>query len=348
MDCTIFVGDLSIVGKTPDKEGNEGVKPGRPLINSNVAIEYGFALRKLTDSAVVGVMNEAFGGPAELPFDIIQKRWPVRYRLVEGATKPEIDAARQHLRGQFITVLRGFLDKPETEEPAFEEMQPQIGKAFYHRNGEALGYCNQVGDEMYMPFRDVLFMRLIPTRPLPRLVSEKAMVDNAYRYGAMGNPAGTIPITNQYGVMCFSPAGATNNVDALTQYFPRGEVWAINADIMRQGNRGNDSWYLVTAAEQAFMNALNAGLHYLKKVASADMPIKLIAGVTGMKGRVLAVNGVVVGAYGKMMSDAVDLPMILRDGSRETQDKYLLQLYEKIFDQSGHARPQGLHGFPKK
>ena len=57
MDCTIFVGDLSIVGKTPDKEGNEGVKPGRPLINSNVAIEYGFALRKLTDSAVVGVMN---------------------------------------------------------------------------------------------------------------------------------------------------------------------------------------------------------------------------------------------------------------------------------------------------
>jgi hypothetical protein len=237
--------------------------------------------------------------------------------------------------------------KPE-EEPTFEEMQPKIGKAFYFQNGEALGYCNQVGDHVLMPFRDVLYMRLIPTKPLPRLVSEKAMLDSAYKYGAMGSQAGTIPIVNQHGVMCFSPAGNTNNVDALTQYFPKGEVWAINADIMRQGNRGQDSWYIVLSAEKAFMDTLNAGLHYLKNVAGAEMPIKVIAGVTGMRGRTLAVNNAVLGSFGKMMSDFIELPLILRDDSRQTQDKFLLQLFEKIFDQSGHVRPKGLHGSPKE
>lgn len=268
-----------------------------------MAIEYGFALRKLTDSAVIGVMNEAYGDPKDLPFDIIHKRWPVRYRLVEGATKAEIDAVRKQLKSQFVTALKGFIDKPDVDEPTFDEMQAQDGKTLYFKRGEALGYCNQIGDDMYMPFLDVLFMRLIPTKPLARPVSEKAMLSTAYKYGAMGSQPGTIPITNQYGAMCFSPAGATNKVDALTQYFPNGEVWAINADIMRQGNRANEKCYLVTSAEQAFMHTLNGGLHYLKNVAGANMPIKVVAGVIGMKGRVLAIASAVIGAYGKMMAD---------------------------------------------
>ena len=64
--CTVFVGDVTPVGITPDIIGNEGIKPGRPLVNSNVAIEYGFALRKLTDSAVIGVLNLAYGEPTDL------------------------------------------------------------------------------------------------------------------------------------------------------------------------------------------------------------------------------------------------------------------------------------------
>jgi hypothetical protein len=82
--ATVFVGDVTPVGKTPDIPGNEGVKPGRPLINSNVAIEYGFALRKLTDSAVLGVLNLAHGKPEDLPFDIIHKRWPMRKIALAG------------------------------------------------------------------------------------------------------------------------------------------------------------------------------------------------------------------------------------------------------------------------
>jgi hypothetical protein len=79
--ATVFVGDVTPVGKTPDIAGNEGVKPGRPLINSNVAIEHGFAV-------VLGVLNQAYGKPEDLPFDITHKRWPTR--------KPTVSAKREY------------------------------------------------------------------------------------------------------------------------------------------------------------------------------------------------------------------------------------------------------------
>ena len=61
-----------------------------------------------------------------------------------------------------------------------------------------------------------------------------------------------------------SPAsGSGREIDALTQYFPNGEVRAINRDIMRHGERSDDFWYLLDQAEDAFMKTLKRelGLH---------------------------------------------------------------------------------------
>ncbi|MBR0902696.1 hypothetical protein [Bradyrhizobium liaoningense] len=345
---TVFVGDLTPVGKTPDIEGNEGIKPGRPLINSNVAIEYGFALRKLTDSAVIGVLNEAFGDPKDLPFDIIHKRWPIRYRLVEGATKKEIDVARNTLKGHFVTALKAFIDNPEPEVISAPEVPCGLGRAFWFADKEILGFSNRLSSEVDMPFRDVLYMRLIPTIPPKRPVAEAAMLKNAHRYGAMGNSEGAIPIPNHHGAMCFTVTGAANDIDALTQYFPSGEVWAINADVMRQGKNGSPPLYLVLPAEDAFWHTLEKGLDYMRNVAGVSLPIKVIAGVTGLKGRTLGVSGAVIGTYGKMMFDHVEHTMVLRDDSHDAQDEYLFQLFEKIFDQSGHERPRQLNAYLNK
>ena len=158
----------------------------------------------------------------------------------------------------------------------------------------------------------------------------------------MGSQGHKIPIVNSYGAMCFAPAGHTRNIDALTQYFPTGEVWAINADIMRQGGSG-PQLYLAISAEDAFIDTLEKGLEYMRKVAGIALPIKVIAGVTGMKGRTVGISGAVIGTYGKMMSDHVEHTMILKDDSHDAQDEYLFQLFEKIFNQSGHERPRNLN-----
>ncbi|MCC8954398.1 hypothetical protein H8B02_13345 [Bradyrhizobium sp. Pear77] len=336
----VFVGDITPVGTT---------QVGRALINSNVAIEYGFALRKLTDSAVIGVLNEAYGSPDDLPFDIIHKRWPVRYRLADGASKAEIDAARKHLKDQFVTALKGFIDQPESEEVSAAPEVPQgLGVPFYFQNAEKLGHCNRLEGEVEMPFRDVLYMRLIPTIEPKRPVPEALMLKHAHRFGAMGSPGPNIPITNQYGAMCFAPAGDTRNVDALTQYFHSGEVWSINADLMRQGINGQSRVYLVQPVEDAFIATLENGLEYMREFAGIQLPIKVVAGVAGMKGRTLGVSGAVIGAYGKMTKDHVEHTMILKDDSHDAQDIYLLQLFNKIFDQSGYARPHNLNPFLDK
>ena len=44
------------------------------------------------------------------------------------------------------------------------------------------------------------------------------------------------------------------------------------------------------------MQTLNNGIKYLKSFAGAELPIKVVAGVAGMKCRTLAVTGGVLGA----------------------------------------------------
>jgi hypothetical protein len=56
--AAVFVGDVTLVGENPSR-GEDGTK--KRLINSNVAIEYGFALNALTDSRVLLVQNTHFG-----------------------------------------------------------------------------------------------------------------------------------------------------------------------------------------------------------------------------------------------------------------------------------------------
>jgi len=64
-ECHIFVGDVSIINKGSTK---------RKTPNPNVMIEFGYALKKLSFARIVMVLNNAFGTPEELPFDLKMKR----------------------------------------------------------------------------------------------------------------------------------------------------------------------------------------------------------------------------------------------------------------------------------
>jgi hypothetical protein len=61
--CSIFVPDLTFVGKT---------EKDRMLSNPNVLIEYGYALKSLSTTRIIPVMNTAFGDPIgnSLPFNM--------------------------------------------------------------------------------------------------------------------------------------------------------------------------------------------------------------------------------------------------------------------------------------
>ena len=85
--CDAFVPDLTFVARTG---------AGKAVANSNVMLEYGYALRAKSHSIMIPVMNAAYGPAEELPFDMGHQRFPLRYYFAgnrhEGGagSKPQV------------------------------------------------------------------------------------------------------------------------------------------------------------------------------------------------------------------------------------------------------------------
>lgn len=75
--AAVFVADVTLVGETtPVGEKAEG-RAAKKLINSNVAIEYGYAHHALSDARILMVQNTHFGERDDLPFDLKHKGGPI-------------------------------------------------------------------------------------------------------------------------------------------------------------------------------------------------------------------------------------------------------------------------------
>jgi len=99
----VVVADVTIVGKTAEEKS---------LINSNVAIELGYAWHACTDTRVLLVFNKHYGAYEDLPFNLRHKGGAVVFDLAPGAERNEIDAQRKVLAEDFVRKLRPFLQLP--------------------------------------------------------------------------------------------------------------------------------------------------------------------------------------------------------------------------------------------
>lgn len=105
----VFVADVTPVGKTHNDEKKD-------LINSNVAIELGYALEHVGNEGLLMVLNEAYGNRDSLPFDLKHKAGPISYNLPNTATKQQIEAARKKLHVDFKIALKACLEKTQKEQ----------------------------------------------------------------------------------------------------------------------------------------------------------------------------------------------------------------------------------------
>src|SRR5579884_1141587 len=99
--CEVVIADVTIVGKTAE---------GKSLINSNVAIELGYAFHARTDERTVLVFNKHYGKHEELPFDLRHKGGGVDFDLKPNASKGEIDEQRRLLNDAFVRKLKPFVE----------------------------------------------------------------------------------------------------------------------------------------------------------------------------------------------------------------------------------------------
>lgn len=70
--CSIFVADVTFIAKTSSD---------KHLPNPNVLIELGYAVKTIGWERVILVLNKAHGKADNLPFDILQHRWPIEYKV---------------------------------------------------------------------------------------------------------------------------------------------------------------------------------------------------------------------------------------------------------------------------
>ena len=162
----VVVADVTITGRT---EG-QGVAAGKKLINSNVAIELGYAFHSRGDENVILVLNAHYGAHEDLPFDLRHKGGAVVFDLPPNADKARIEADKKKLIAQFSEKLKPYLQAATTAAaPSFQETPSTYVKAAYFAEGEILAEIGESDDliEYFYDTKQLAYIRLIPTKGLP-------------------------------------------------------------------------------------------------------------------------------------------------------------------------------------
>lgn len=105
--CDVFVADMSFVGETTERTDTGERKL---LPNPNVMGEFGYALSEKGWRRILLVMNEAYGPPKALPFDLGHFRKPATYNLASEKPDAPRRSARNALSGRLEANLEAVLD----------------------------------------------------------------------------------------------------------------------------------------------------------------------------------------------------------------------------------------------
>ncbi len=150
----VFVADVTPVGKSENE---------RPLLNSNVAIELGYALACLGDSKLLMVLNEYFGQREDLPFDLRHKAGPITFNLAAGADLRDRKETLLKLSSTFRRAITECLQSPDRPR-AYSDVsdRPLTILGLPTRLTNALldnGGFATVGDLVYASRRTLLYTR---------------------------------------------------------------------------------------------------------------------------------------------------------------------------------------------
>ena len=246
--AAVFVADVTLVSNITNRESSSTKK----LINSNVAIEYGYALQTLGDEFILLVQNIYYGDREELPFDLKHKAGPIQYRLPPTATKQEISSERAKLRGDLVTALRPYLSHGRVAREAsraFPEIPCTGSIASFWSAGEviarigskqpaALRHPSEDEDAIEYRFDEprMFYLRVIPTIPLDDELQVTTLSDIVRARDLMvltRTGIGGMPDRNKFGAIIYEPHGTSSTPRAFTQLFRNGEIWGVTSEFFQ-------------------------------------------------------------------------------------------------------------------
>ena len=288
--ATVFVADVTSVGTSSDGQ--------KKLINPNVAIELGYALHALTDTALLMVLNEHYGTRDDLPFDLRHKAGPILFRLAPDADRKTIEAAKRRLTNEFVVALRPYLGAPTAAappRPRFPETPHKTNNvAVYFDIGEHLASVGEPGvDQIDFSFADTngLYLRLIPTQRLAeplRLSQLMAFIhESMFLQPLQHSFTQSFRQQNKYGAIICEP-GRGSHLKASTQVFTNGEIWGFNAHLLTQRAERSERLLPSHPVEKSFVQGLFGYVRFASEALGIHAPYTIEAGITGIEGAYIA------------------------------------------------------------
>jgi hypothetical protein len=346
--CSIFVPDLTFVGKT---------EKDRMLSNPNVLIEYGYALKSLSTTRIIPVMNTAFGDPIgnSLPFNMRHLRNPLTYNLTESASGEEKRNSKEllirDLAKAIETIVKsGLLENPLNKPTSFEETLSKENPSTFLQAGEAFTIMAHAGSDkpLYIPNVARIFLRIIPTASIPAIKSSKAALDliQSGRLAPMGYRGYGVILQqgrNKWGAFSCHQIVNDDKVSNLTQLFINNELWGIDATSIEKESHTEfakvDFGYFPSLAfEKVFNETLANYLSFVSAILKLPPPLKFIAGATDVEGYRMAMPGSFPSYSGIVVNkDIVFEGMI--DGYEKKPADILRPFFNHVWEECGLERP---------
>jgi hypothetical protein len=341
-----FVADLTFVGRT---------EKDRPLPNSNVLVEYGWALSKLGTPKIIGVMNTAFGKPSwdSLPFNLRHLRWPLEYNLPEKHTPEEKAAVRDAFVAELVTAIDSIVKKKATatkvaSKPFSHAVRPTWSpSAFWDLNEPFARRTDINGESVPINVRDGehIYLRIIPSVPIGPLNPTDAV--------KLARDGGLEPLTNQSTGRSFgrNRFGAYTFVEnkgeilMLTELHKSGELWGIDAYCIDKKIHmefaGVTFGYIPCSAfEKVFIRTLANYLTFAERTLKIAPPLRLIAGLTRVQGFRMSVpsSHFSTGFDGDFVDNHVEYTGSIDDyGHKPTE--ILRPFFQHVWRECGLERP---------
>lgn len=332
----VVVTDVSIVALNAD---------GKAHINSNVAIELGYAYGKLGDAAVLKIMNTHFGPPTILPFDLRIRRHPVQYELEPNATKETISLERGKLAGRLSRILLEYQNIPRPTSAIPHSEVPFIdSRGKYWENHEPIvrGDESRGTEDMYWSHQSFLYFRCIPSIELPEVT-----VKDAYELMAELTPLGSAGgrrNRNKWGAVLFEKDGAGELIEGV-QIHRNGEIWAVDALCASCQTQVNDEdeepkTYIPTEAVQKdYPRSIDKFRSVAKKLGYGER-YTVELGVSNADGIFLA-SGYYDSFLGPFYQQEVFFRKVISDDYPTM--KFMNEFWNKLFSEVGRNVPKELH-----
>lgn len=350
-NARVVVADVTAVGAVVDENGNVLKR----LINSNVAIELGFALHAVGDLNILMVQNTHYGNRKDLPFDLQHKAGPVEFQLAPDAPKEQIDRERKKLVGVFASAFAEYLAneidqiKGQSAEPTVETATT-FSPAVFFSKGEALARTSssQSGEIALQMIADRCFyLRLIPTVKLSPQISLADLRGVANRdLVPLSSDLSNLSFdVNPYGVIAFEHSKAKNSIETLTQAFRSGELWGLSSELINT-KRYEFPFIPTLLFEETYYHCLRKYLWFSQTILEQKAPFTVAAGGVGLRGAQLAVRNMFDKFVGPVHQDAFEVRGSLANTDDATINAYLLKFFEELYDLTGNRRPTNSYSFP--